>query len=145
MKGIWHLSTDTAVANFMTLVSDMRLAGKPVRVKLLPEKRSLDQNALMWKLYGQIAAQAGDQTTNEVHRQCKLDYGVGILRAADDVFNGFCAKCLDELTYEQQLKAMAYVDVTRLMDTPQASEYIDTIIREYSKQGYALAHPSEAA
>lgn len=145
MRGVWDLSSETVIENFLAHIGNLRLSGKRPRVKILPEKRSLDQNAMIYAVYGQIAAQCEDQTVAEIRAECKLNYGVPILRAADATFNGFCAKCIDPLTYEQQLKAMRYVDVTSLMTTPQCTEYLDTIIREYSKQGYSLLHPSQEA
>ena len=42
-------------------------------------------------------------------------------------------------------EAMDFMPVTRQMTKKQGTEYIDTIIREFSKQGYSLIHPSEAA
>lgn len=141
----WDLSTETVQANFLAFIAQMRLAGKRPLVQLVPEKRSLDQNSMIYGLYGQIAAQAEDQTVNDIRRECKLNIGVPILRAADPVFNGFCEKALGHLTYEQQLKSMDYVDVTSRMEKEQGTEFIDTVIRQYSQQGYCLLHPSEQA
>lgn len=140
----WDLSTDSTWNNFREFVSQMRLAGKRPVFELVPEKRSLDQNAMFYALYTQIAAQAGDQSVKDVRRECKLTIGVPILRASDPEFKLLYDKCIkDALTYEEKLAAMDVLPVTRRMDKKQGTEYIDTILRDYSKQGYALINPSE--
>jgi hypothetical protein len=129
---------------FQAFVSQMRLTGKRPIFELAKEKRSLDQNSMFYALYQQIAAQAGDQSVNDVRRECKLRHGVPILRAQDAEFCELYDKCIKEtLTYEQKLKAMDILPVTRRFSKEQGTAYIDTILREYSGQGYALINPNE--
>jgi hypothetical protein len=140
----WDLSTETVQENFLQFVAQMRLTGKRPVFELVKEKRSLDQNSMIYALYQQIAAQAGDQTVNDVRRECKLRYGVPILRVGNEKFKTMYDKAIrDSLTYEEKLEAMDILPVTRLMTKEQGTEFIDTVLREYSKNGYALAHPSE--
>lgn len=142
----WDLSTESTMTNFLAFVGQMRLSGKRPVFQLVPEGRSLDQNSFFYALYQQIAQQAGDQSVNDVRRECKLRYGVPILRASDTEFKALYDKCIKgALTYEEKLEAMDILPVTRRMSKEQGTEYIDTILREYSKQGYSLLHPSEAA
>jgi hypothetical protein len=139
------ISTDTGWHAFTTMRNNLVLAGKRPRGQILPDKRNLSQNALSFAVYGQIASQSEDQTVREIRAECKLNYGVPILRAEDEGFNEHCALVIDPLTYEQQLKAMEWTDVTSKMSVKPFSRYMDEVIRVYSQQGYCLLHPSEAA
>ena len=114
-------------------------------VEIVPEARSLDQNEMIHALYKQIAEQKPDETFNEIRCFCKLHYGVPIMRRDDDVFRYVYDKAFKPLDYEFKLKAMEQWPVTSKMSKKQGTEYIDTIIREFSKEGYSLIHPSEAA
>lgn len=140
----FDLTTESAMTAFLAFVAQMRLTGKRPVFELAKEKRSLDQNSMFYALYQQIAQQSGDQSVNDVRRECKLRYGVPILRATDGEFKALYDKCIrDTLTYEEKLEAMDILPVTRRMTKEQGTEYIDTILREYSKQGYALINPYE--
>jgi hypothetical protein len=140
----WDVSTESGMAFFQNAVGQMRLAGKRPKVQLVPEKRSIDQNSMFYALYQQIAVQAGDQSVNDVRRECKLRYGVPILRVSDAEFKALYDRCIkDSLTYEEKLEAMDILPVTRRMSKEQGTDYIDTILREYSKQGYSLINPNE--
>lgn len=142
----FDLSTESAIAAFLQFVGQHRLTGKRPIFELVPETRSIDQNAMFYALYSQIATQAGDQSVNDVRRECKLRIGVPILRGSDAEFKTLYDKCIrDALTYEEKLVAMDVLPVTRRMNKQQGTEYIDTILREYSKQGYALINPNEEA
>ena len=143
-KTTWDVTGDLSWKNFSALRTQMLLAGKRVLVQLVPEKRSLSQNALSHAIYTQIAGQLEDQTVAEVRAECKLRYGVGILREANERFRAMYDKAIkDTLSYEEKLDAMEFLPVTRLMDKEQFSEYLDTVIREYSKQGIAITMPGE--
>jgi len=142
----WDLSSEAAVTNFLAFVSQLRLAGKRPVFMQAPEKRSLDQNSMIYALYEQIASQAQDQSVSDVRRECKLRHGVPILRAENEKFKALYDRCMKgTLTYEEKLEAMDILPVTRLMTKEQGTAYIDSIIREYSKQGYSLTSPSEEA
>ena len=123
--------------------SNALLASKPFVVQVLGEKRSLDQNALSHALYTQIASQLEDQTVQEIRAECKLRYGVPILRAASDDFRAQYDKVIRPHDYETKLAIMEWLPVTSLMDRAQFSEYLDTVIREYSKQGVSIVMPGE--
>lgn len=140
----WDLSCSHGYDSFMAHVSQMKLAGKRVRVQIVPEKRSLDQNSMIYAVYKQIAEQLEDQSIQDVRRECKLRYGVPILRAGDAKFKAMYDKAIrGNLTYEEKLQAMDYLPVTRLMSKEQGTEFIDTVIREYSQLGLCLLSPSE--
>jgi len=140
----WALTQETQRRNFDEYVTNMVLAGKKPIVEFVNEKRSLDQNGMIQALYRQIAAQVDDESVIDVTRRCKLTYGVPLLRANDERFRAMYDKAIRKtLTYEEKIDAMDILPVTSRMDTPTATEYIDTVIREHSRQGLCLTHPSE--
>lgn len=119
------------------------LANKPFIVQVVGPKRSLDQNAISHAIYAQVAAQLEDQTVQEVRAECKLRYGVPILRAGSEEFRAQYDKVIKPHDYETKLAIMEWLPVTSLMDKAQFSEYLDTVIREYSKQGVSIIMPGE--
>lgn len=107
--------------------------------------RSLDANALSHVWYREIAEFEG-LTIEEVHSQCKLLYGLPLLRADEDdqrVNQYFLAMGFDNWPYAAQLAAMRYNNITSLMDREQMTEYLDTIQREYDKQDLKLSSSRE--
>jgi hypothetical protein len=104
-------------------------------------KRSLDQNALMWRWNDEIAKHFGDRTADDVHRENKLLIGCRILVRDDPDFAKFVTN-LSRLTYEQKLQAMDYLAVTSIMTTRQLSELMDTVHRKFSQQGVMLTDPT---
>jgi len=140
----FDLSTESAITSFLAFVSQHRLSGKKPLFELVPEKRTLSQNDMAFALYTQIAGQAQDQSISDIRRECKLVHGIPILRRDDAGFANLYDKSIrGTLTYEEKLQAMEWFPVTSLMDKPQFTEYLDTIIREYSKNGYSLINPYE--
>ena len=140
----FDVSTDRGLDIFLDIRNDLLLAGKKAVFELVPEKRSLDQNAMSFALYKEIAGQLEDQTVAEVRAECKLRFGVPILRGANERFRAMYDKAIKAtLSYEEKLSAMEFLPVTRLMNKGQFSEYLDTVIREYSKQGIAITMPGE--
>lgn len=101
-----------------------------------------DQNAFIHVLYSQVQSQV-EWEKGEVEAHCKLTHGVSILRRDDKSFADRWAESTSGLEYEQLLKLMEWFPVTRLMNKRQKSEYIDTIIMDFSKQGYAIALPGD--
>lgn len=139
----WHFTNTDALARFFWHVSGLLLTGEKPAVEFISEKRSLDQNAMVWALYKQIADQLDDQNTLDVTRHCKLHYGVPILRAGSLIFRDLYDRVVKPHDHETKLAIMDWLPVSSKMDKSQCTEYIDTIIREYSKQGLSLVHPSE--
>ena len=124
--------------------SQALLSNKPFVVQVVGQRRSLDQNAISHALYSQIASSLEDQTVQEVRSECKLRHGVPILRAASETFRETYDKVIKPHDFETKLKIMEWLPVTSLMDKAQFSEYLDTVIREYSKQGVSIIMPGEA-
>lgn len=140
----WSLNTGERIQFFVQHVTEMMTAGHPATVEFIKPGRSLDQNSMIYALYQQIAAQVEDQAIIDIRRECKLRYGVPILRAGNEKFAAMYNKAfLRTLDYEEKLQAMDFLPVTSLMTKTQGTEFIDTLIREYTKQGYSLTNPSE--
>lgn len=137
-------STDRGWQALSAVRDNALLSGKSFVVQVLGPRRSLDQNAISHALYAQIAGQLEDQTVQEVRAECKLRFGIPILRAGNPQFKAMYDKAIRAtLDYEEKLAAMEFLPVTRLMDKAQFSEYLDTVIREFSKQGVSIIMPGE--
>jgi hypothetical protein len=93
------------------------------------------QNSMFFELYTHIADWNHGGNVEAARAECKLNYGVPILRRDDPTMEDFFHKALDHLTHEDQLKAMKFVDVTSEMSVTQGSEYITTILDTYAEAG----------
>ena len=137
----WHLRCNNRqqLTGFIEHVEQKWAEGKDLCVQFLEGGRSIDQNTMIHALYGDIARQSNDKSVMDVTRECKLHYGVPILRAADPEFCAEYDQKIKALPYETKLLIVGYMDVTKNFTKAQASEYIDTIISEYTGRGYALS------
>lgn len=109
-------------------------------------KRSIKQNRLQRQWINEIADQLGDRTAEEVRGECKLTFGVPILRAENAKFCEEYDKSVKGLPYEQKLALMMEpfdLAVTRLMTTKQHTAYLDAIHRHYSGVGLVLTDPGD--
>jgi len=140
----WSLDSGEKIDFFSQHVVNMMQAGNPATVQFIKPGRSLSQNSMFYALYTQIAEQQEDNAIIDVRRHCKLHYGVPILRAADPDFCDFYDANSKGMDYEAKLLLMTYFEVTSLFNKAQGTEYIDTVIREYSKAGISLINPAEA-
>jgi hypothetical protein len=105
--------------------------------------RSTAQNRLAQRWFTDIAAQLGDQTHEDVRAECKLRFGVPILRAENDAFRISYDRVIKALPYEQKLDAIKAFDlpVTRLMTVKQMTAFMDEMQRHWSAQGVRLTDP----
>jgi len=130
-----------------TILGDIReqyAQHKYLRVTIKTGKdRSLDQNAISHAWYEQVARELRQDTPIRIKAECKLRYGVPILRAEDVEFRAFYDGALKRLNYEQKLKAMEYVPITSRMSVKQLSYYLEDMQREYAHQGVILEFPEE--
>lgn len=109
------------------------------------KRRSTPQNALSHTFYEQIARELGEDTPEGVKCECKLRFGVPIMRRDDEEFRLAYDAALKGLPYEKKLQAMRLLPVTSLMNTGQLSEYLETVAREYAPRGVVLEFPDERA
>lgn len=106
--------------------------------------RSTDQNRLQRLWVKEIAEQLGDQTAEEVRGQCKLQFGVPILRSENEAFRAAYDRSVKPLPYEQKLALMMEpisLPITSIMTAKQKTAYLDAIHRHYSAQGIVLTDP----
>jgi C-terminal processing protease CtpA/Prc len=105
--------------------------------------RSTAQNRLAQRWFTDIAAQLGDQNHEDVRAECKLRFGVPILRAENDAFRLSYDRVIKALPYEQKLDAIKAFDlpVTRLMTVKQMTAFMDEMQRHWSAQGVRLTDP----
>lgn len=109
-------------------------------------KRTLKQNKLQRLWMNEIAEQLGDQTAEEIRGYCKLTIGVPILRADNDEFRERYDAIVKPLPYEQKLALMMEpldFPVSRLMNTKQATTYLDGVHRHFSEKGIAMTDPGD--
>lgn len=140
----WNLGTETTRRNFDECITQMILAGKKALVEIIPEGRTIPQNALFHALYRQVAKQKGDESPDEIKSYCRYRFGLTILCADDPEYAALLKSAIrPDIDYEMKLKVTDKLGVTSEMSTEQGSEYIDRIIRHYSQQGLCLVHPSE--
>ena len=128
--------TETDRKTLLTLLRAWRL---PFTIDIVKgRRRSVEQNRLQRLLMSEITEQLGDRTAEEVRGECKLTFGVPILRA-ENIW--FCEKydaVVRPLPYEQKLALMMEpldMPVTRLMTTEQKTRYLDAIYRHFSGLG----------
>ena len=105
--------------------------------------RSLAANRLAQRWFTDIATQLGDRTHDEVRAECKLTFGVPILRAENEAFRVQYDRTLRPLPYEQKLEAVRAFDlpVTRLMTVKQMTAFMDAMQRHWIAQGVRLTDP----
>ena len=105
--------------------------------------RSTSQNRLAQRWFTDIATQLGDQTHEDVRAECKLRFGVPILRAENEAFRISYDRVIKPLPYEQKLEAIKAFDlpVTRLMNVKQMTAFMDEMQRHWSGQGVRLTDP----
>lgn len=105
--------------------------------------RSDQQNRLAQRWFTDIARQLGDQTHEDVRSECKLRFGVPILRAENEAFRQSWDEGVGALPYERQQAAVKAFDlpVTRLMTVKQMTAFMDEMQRSWSQQGVRLTDP----
>jgi C-terminal processing protease CtpA/Prc len=105
--------------------------------------RSTAQNRLAQRWFTDIATQLGDQTHEDVRAECKLRFGVPILRAENEAFRLSYDRVIKSLTYEQKMEAVKAFDlpVTRLMTSKQMTAFMDEMQRHWVGQGVRLTDP----
>lgn len=106
--------------------------------------RSLNQNRLAFDWYTQISKALGEYTPQQIRRECKLRFGVPILRRDDEGFRHDYDVAVRPMPYEHQLIVMERWPVTRDMNTLQLNEYLAEIKASYEGR-VDLQYPLERA
>ncbi len=108
--------------------------------------RSTEQNRLQRMWLNEAAEQLGDRTPEDLRAYCKLEMGVPILRAENELFCAEYDRLIRPMSYEDKLSIMALpldFPVTRLMTTNQKWRYLDHMERTFTGQGVVLTIPKE--
>ena len=107
--------------------------------------RTVDQNAMSFELYTRIGKTLYGGDTEHARYECKLHYGVPILRENDPDFQKIYDTVIKPHDYGTKLKIMEYLPVTSLMSKKQFSEYVDKILNVYSEKGVDFTDLESAA
>lgn len=136
----WTLDTKHKINAFVEFVMGKLETGDPQTVEFIKPGRTTQQNTMFYALYRDIAEQKSDQSLLDIRKECKLHYGIKILKAKDPEFCDWYDKNVKPWPYEAKLTLMEHLDVTSKFDKDEGTEYINTILTEYQKQGLYLAH-----
>ena len=104
--------------------------------------RSLAQNKLAFKWYSEIAKQSGEGIDDERNKY-KWKYGCEILSESSSTFSEFYGNLVARYTYEENLKAMEFVQVTSLMKVSEFALYLKRVEQSAIERGFVLSHPSD--
>ena len=136
------INSDTSLQAAIGELRETFKARKYVTLSITHGKaRSLDQNAIAHAWYAQVARELREGSEAQVKAECKLWFGVPILRAADDEFREKYDRAIKPMGYEDKLTLMEWFPVTSLMTTPQLSEYLEKMQAHYAKDGVRLEFP----
>lgn len=135
--------TETALSNILGEVRQAYKANGFVEVDIRTGKRrSDDQNAISHAWYEQIARELREHSAAEVKRECKLIFGVPILRAEEPDFRDqYDALIKGRFSYEEKLALMDWLPVTSIMTTDQLSQYLEAMQAAYARRGVSLEFP----
>lgn len=136
------------VRSKMELDQLLRFLGQrdiPYTVNIIDgESRSLAQNRLQHQWMLDLSSQ-GDQSPSDYRKECKLWFGVPLLRAEDERFREQYDRTIKGLPYATKIDLMDEpIDfpVTRLMTKRQMTRYLDAIWQHYTGNGFVLTDPS---
>jgi hypothetical protein len=107
--------------------------------------RTLSQNALLHKWFGEIAKQ-GDLSASQAKGQCHHEYGLPI-RLRDPQFAWLWNNSAAKLDYEKRCAVLAsgQFQISSKMNTKELSEYMDSMHAEYNQRGIYLTIPEDQA
>jgi len=106
------------------------------------DARSLSQNALIHKWFGEVARHFGDMTATQIKGQCHHRYGLPIKRR-NEQFAWVWKQTGEKLTYDQQCKYLASgtLNISSGMTVKELTEYMDAMKIDYAEQGVFLTDP----
>lgn len=126
----WIINSLTKLKNCVEDLYKAFREHKYLYVKIEGGRRTLPQNALKSVWYKDIADHRGDVTAKDVELECKLNYGIPILRR-DPGNNWIYERSIDLLTYEKKVKAMSRFAVTSIMSVDEKKEYLNMMQNDY--------------
>lgn len=107
--------------------------------------RSKQQNKTINMWYAQAAAELGDTTAEDVRAECKLQFGVPILRRDDAVFKAEYDEAFKPLPYEQKRRLFKALEpaVTSRMVVKQLTEFMAEMRMHFDNAGVRLIDPDD--
>jgi len=134
--------TDKDRNDFIVKLLRVDLSKGPAEVSYKRFKPSAmdEQKAIANIWYAEIARQTG-QTPDEVARFCKWTYGCPIFAEKSVEFNDLYTAMNDKYTYEENLRAMAFVQVTsdKRFGKKMMTEYLNHIELYAAELGCTLS------
>jgi hypothetical protein len=105
-------------------------------------KRSVQQNALLHKWFGEIARHYGDRDMLGVKGQCHHQWGLPI-KLRDPQWAWVWHKSGAQLPYEKQCAMLAsgVLNVSSSMSVKELTEYMDAVAMKYRAEGVYLTDP----
>lgn len=105
-------------------------------------KRGLSANSLSWVWYKQIGDEQA-MTTDEVHSNAKIQFGLPILFESGSDYAYTVAKLLDgvdfySMSLMEQWRTIKPIAITSKFNTKEMSRYLEDIQRFYGIQGINL-------
>ena len=106
------------------------------------KSRTVSQNALLHKWYGEVARHLGDRDMIHVKGECHHKYGLPIKRRCEQ-FAWVWKQTGEKLTYEQQCKYLAsgVLNISSSMNVTELTEYMTAMKNDYAEQGVYLTDP----
>lgn len=106
------------------------------------DARTLSQNALLHKWFGEVARHFGDINFIGAKGQCHHQYGLPI-RQRNEQFAWVWKQTGAKLDHERQCKMLASgtLNISSAMSVKELTEYMDAMKREYAEQGCFLSDP----
>jgi hypothetical protein len=129
-------NSDKSLSEMLSTLCDLWNRYHYLRVSVVPGVgRSIDQNSMFFELYTHIADWFYGGDVELARAECKLDFGLQILRRDDSSLNYLCARTLDLMSREEQLNFIQHMSVTSEMSRGQASDCISAIMDTFSARG----------
>ena len=106
--------------------------------------RSKSQNRLLYKWIAEINKQSKNGIDHE-RNTLKFKYGCQVLMQSDknQEFIDFYSKLVEMYDYEQCVAAMAFIQVSSLMNVNEFTEYLQHIETYAANLGFYLSKPDE--
>ena len=127
------ITTKKDIANFLIKADKIDLSKGQWEFTAKPYSatRSSQMNRLYQKWLREIAKKT-NTPVNEVTNYSKFHFGCPILISESSEFEAFYGEFISNLVYEQALKSMEFISVTRLFNNKQMTEYMRGV------EGYAM-------
>jgi len=112
-------------------------------IKPYVESRSLAQNRLQHHWYNELERQSQyidsikGFSIDDIRSKCKLHFGVPIMQE-DPEFAAVWELAVGHLQYEDQLRVVFYMPVTRIMNVEQKTRFLNNVYYHWTPQGAIL-------